>query len=286
MNEILVWGQGWLGKRISDFLSCASEGGTVPGSTGLWYEAIQDVIDRVKPKAIINCSDMLVTSVDDCETYKSNTLNTYTLIPILFAEVALRNNIKFVNISTGCLYQYDYAKNDPITEDKSPDFYDLFFSRAAMYAEAALSSLGESTDILQLRIRMPLDYIPHKKNLMNKLLSFEKVTDVPNSITYVPDFLEALKHLLKEDAKGIFNVTNYGGLRFKELLEEYRKYFVNYNYAITTLSELKLTRTNLILSTDKLEETGFQVRDIHEVIPECISKYVDIIKGQDKSNPA
>jgi nucleoside-diphosphate-sugar epimerase len=199
------------------------------------------------------------------------------VVPILLAEAAIRNGIKLVHISSGCIFNYDY-KDLPIDEEHRPDFFDLYYSRTKIYAETALYSLSNAANILQLRIRMPIDYEPHPKNLLTKLINYPTVIDIPNSITYIPDFLEMAKHLIAKDAEGIYNCTNYGAIKHREILEEYRKYAPNHQYAIMEVAELKLVRTNLILSTDKLEESGFPVRDIHDVIPECVEKYVQCLK--------
>lgn len=273
MSDILVFGQGWIGSRLTEDLKCNSTGRVITT-----YEDVQEEIDKFKPKAIINCIGHFGKNVDECEINKTKTLFAHSFVPLLMAEAAIRNGIKLVHISSGCIYNYDYANPHPIAEDLPPDFYDLYYSRTKIYTEAALLSLKDSIDLLILRIRMPLDIIPHKRNLLSKLLYFKSVIDLPNSVTYIPDFLEMVKHLMREGFEGVYNCVNYGGLRFRELLEEYRKYNPNHSYAIVDLKELKIVRTNLVLSTDKLEETGFQVRDIHEILPECVEAYVKNIK--------
>ena len=273
MSEILVFGKGWIGSRLTESLKADSTDRRIAT-----YEDVQEEIDKYKPKAIVNCIGHFGKNVDECEIDKTKTLFAHSFVPLLLAEAALRNNIKLVHISSGCIYHYDYTLNRFINEEVPPDFYDLYYSRTKIYTEAALMSLKDSLDLLILRIRMPLDTIPHKRNLLSKLLSFKSVIDLPNSVTYVPDFMEMTKHLMREGYTGIYNCVNYGGLRFRELLEEYRKYNPNHSYAIADMAELKMVRTNLILSTDKLEETGIQVRDIHDVLPECVEAYVKNIK--------
>ena len=273
MENILIFGAGFLGNRISGALECpvyAPKINTI--------EDAQKAIDFYKPKVIINCIGSYGKNVDDCEKDKTKSMIAFTLAPLLLAESAIRNGIKLVHISSGCLYKYDYAQNVPIPEDQPPDFFSLYYSRLKIYAEAALYSLGDAANILQLRIRMPLDYIPHPRNLLTKLTSYNSVLDIPNSVTYIPDMIQALKHLLSVGAEGVFNVVNYGGLRYRELLEEYRKYNRNFSYSIMELSELKSVRTNLILSTDKLEASGYTIRDIHECLPECVEQYVKLEK--------
>jgi len=270
MSELLVFGKGWIGSRVADYFKCPIS--SVKITT---YEDIQKEIDTLKPKVLINCVGHFGKDVDDCEIDKTKTLHTLTTVPLLFAEAAMRNGLKLVHLSSGCIFNYDYKLNTPLTEDAQPDFHDLFYSRAKVYTESALISLGDAANILQLRLRMPLDCIPHPRNLLDKLLMYKSVIDIENSVTYIPDFLDAMRHLIKTDCQGIYNVVNFGGLRYRQLLEEYRKHVPTHNYAIMELSELHLVRTNLLLSTDKLDAAGFLIRDIHDVLPECIEKYIN-----------
>lgn len=274
-KDILVFGKGWIGTRLVDFLNCNS---TIKRIAT--YEDIQSEIDRLKPKVIINCIGSFGKNVDDCELNKTKTIFSNTFIPLLMGEAALRNKIKLVHISSGCLFNYDYKENRPLDETTIPDFNDLYYSRCKEYAESGLLALGSAANILIVRPRMILDYISHPRNLLDKLISFNSVIDLENSVTYMPDFLHAVRHLISKDTFGVYNTVNYGGLRFKELLEAYRTYKQTHSYSIVNQGELKIVRTNLLLSTDKLEETGFNIRDIHDVLSECVSRYIAIEKGE------
>ena len=125
-----------------------------------------------------------------------------------------------------------------------------------------------------MRIRVPLDSRPNLRNILDKLIRYKKVIDVPNSVTYLPNFMKALKHLIRIKAKGIYNVVNQGGLRYPALMEVYKKYKPGFSYRKVDFRELGLVMTNLILSTDKLENTGFKVRNINQVLDECVKHYL------------
>ena len=98
--------------------------------------------------------------------------------------------------------------------------------------------------------------------------------DVANSVTYIPDFIQAIKYLIKIDAKGVYNVVNKGGLRYPKLMQVYQKYVPSCKFKVIALKKLRLDRTNLILSTKKLEKTGFKVRNINTVLEECVKEYL------------
>lgn len=269
-NKILIFGNGFIGKRLQEAL-----GASLCKEKIRSFGDVQGQIDKVRPKVLINCIGHTgKNNVDGCELDKDKTLFANTYIPLLFADVALRNKIKLVHISSGCIYHFDYALDKPITEEKVPDFLDLYYSRTKIYAERALEALFPKANILVVRIRIPLDNRPHPRNILTKLIKYKKVIDVPNSVTYIPDFINALKHLIKKDARGFYNIVSKGGLRYPVLLNVYKKYVPDFIYEVIDYKKLKLVRTNLILSTRKLENSGFKVRKINEVIRECVRDYL------------
>jgi len=264
-DNILVFGGGFMGKRIQEAFACQL--------SERWIEKVSDAEDEIKKNSaglLINCIGFTGRNVDDCESNIDTTLKANTFVPLMLAEAALRRNIPLVHISSGCIYHYDYAKDAPIPEDKSPDYYSLFYSRTKIYSERALLALSGHHPILIARVRIPLDNRPHPKNLLDKLIRYKKVIDVPNSVTYIPDFLRALEHLISMRAFGIYNIVNDEGLKYKALMEEYRRFVPDFSYEVVDFRELNIVRTNLILSTEKLKLSGFKVRSIYEVLEECV----------------
>ncbi|KPK97133.1 MAG: hypothetical protein AMJ95_10665 [Omnitrophica WOR_2 bacterium SM23_72] len=269
-NKILIMGKGFIGKRLQEAFQCPMSAKFIQS-----FKDVQGEIKKYRPKILINCIGHTGKSnVDDCERDKDKTLFANTYIPLLLGEIALRNRIKLVHISSGCIYHFNYAKDSPISEEEIPDFLDLYYSRTKIYAENGLKALFRGCNILILRIRIPLDNRPHPRNILTKLIVYKKVIDVPNSLTYIPDFIKALKHLLRIDAKGIYNVVNQGVLRYPDLLDVYKKYVPDFHYKIIGYKKLNLVRTNLLMSVKKLKSSGFPVRNIKEVLEECVKDYV------------
>ena len=269
-NRILILGRGFIGSRIKQELG----GEFFSGRIRTLSQAERDIL-RYSPKVLINSVGFIGRNVDDCELDKDKALMANTFIPIILAEVALRHGIKLVHISSGCIYHYDYERDKPIREEKTPDFFGLYYSRTKIYCEKALEVLAKKFPILIARIRVPLDNRPHPKNILDKLIQYKKsVVTIPNSVTYIPDFIKAIKHLIKINARGIYNVVNKGALRYPELLEVYKKYALGFEYKTIDFKKLKMVRTNLVMSTSKLEKSGFRVRDIHEVLEECVKEYI------------
>lgn len=268
-NKILILGNGYIGNRLREGLDSELSDKRIHSLADA-----QEQIQRFKPNIIINCIGHIGRNVDDCELDKDKTLMANSFVPVILAETALRNRIKLIHISSGCIYRFDHSCDKPIDEEKTPDFFELFYSRTKIYAEQALKALFKECPILIVRIRVPLDNRPHPKNLLTKLIGYKKIIDIPNSVTYIPDFIKALKHLIEINAEGIYNVTNREALRYPELLDVYKKYVPDFEYRVIDYKELNLVRTNLILSTQKLEESGFKVRGIKEIFEECVKDYL------------
>ena len=269
-NKILILGNGYIANRLHKQWGCPIDDKRI-----LNYQDAVLAFKKHSPSVLVNCIGHVgKRNVDDCELDVDKCLLANTMVPIWLGEVAFRNPVKLVHISSGCMYHYDYSRQSPITEEDVPDYYNLFYSRTKIYAESVLNALSQRSNVLIVRIRIPLDIAPHPRNLLTKLIKYKTVIDIPNSITYIPDFIKALEHLLKIDAKGVFNVTNKGGLRYPELMDVYKKFVPDFEYKIIPLKDLKLDRTNLLLSVRKLEKTGFTVRKTKDVLQECVEQYV------------
>ena len=269
-NKILILGKGYIGSRLQEEFQCAISDRKIYS-----YQEAEEEINKYQPEILINCIGFTgKNNVDDCELDKDKTIFANAFVPIILAEAALRNNTRLVHIGTGCIYHYDYSLDTPIDEAKEPDFFELFYSRTKIYADKALLFLAKKYPVLITRIRVPLDNRPHPRNLLTKLVKFKKVIDLPNSVTYIPDFIKALAHLIKIKASGIYNAVNKNPLIYSKLLEAYKKYMPDFKYEIIDFRKLNSVRTNLILSTKKLEDAGFNVRNIDEVLEECVKEYL------------
>ncbi len=268
--KVLIFGAGFIGKRLQQELGC-----DISRKKIFTFNDAQSEIKKYRPKIIINCVGYTgKINIGGCENRIDKTLSANVFVPLILAEAAIRNKIKLVHISTGCIYNFDYKKDKPIKEERVPDFFDLYYSRSKIYSEMALGVLCDRYGVLIVRIRIPLDDQPHPRNILSKLIKYKKVIELPNSVTYIPDFIAALKHLIKKNARGIYNIVNKGGLRYSELMDTYKKYVPDFEYEKIKFKQLNQVRTNLFLSTRKLENSGFKVRNIGKVLDICVKNYL------------
>src|SRR5690606_4826308 len=102
------------------------------------------------------------------------------------------------NFATGCIYEYN---NDPekniidheadchrFKEEDEPNFHGSHYSKTKIIAEKLLHPYYDDA-CLTLRVRMPLadDLVP--RNFITKITKYEKVVNVPNSMTVLYDLL-------------------------------------------------------------------------------------------------
>ena len=138
--------------------------------------------------------------------------------------------------------------------------------------------MRESGDPLIVRVRMPLDEHPSQRNLMDKLLGYRNIVDVPNSISVVPDAVAATINLIEMGFGGIFNMVNPGTMTHRELIEMYEK-ISDTEIKKSYIDEKQLRRitkaprSNCILSTHKLERAGIKLRPIKEAAEDVLRQH-------------
>jgi dTDP-4-dehydrorhamnose reductase len=163
-----------------------------------------------------------------------------------------------VHFGSGCIFCGDAPTIDGWREDANAN-PKSYYSKTKYAADLALSPLPNTTI---LRLRMPISHKNNPRNLLNKIISYQKVLDHPNSMTFLDDLVRATDFIIKKEKTGIYNVVSSMPLTHPMLLEEYKKYVPTHTYEKITEKELdgmvKATRSNCILSNKKIVSEGFE----------------------------
>ena len=138
--------------------------------------------------------------------------------------------------------------------------------------------------VLVLRLRMPFDGTLENRNLIMKLRKYKTVLDAQNSLTCVPDMLDAATKLIEARATGIFNVVNPGTMSPYEVMELYKKIVdPAHTFAKLSVSELstvvKAGRSNCMLSTEKLAEQGISLSPVGEAVTRALKDLATALKN-------
>lgn len=105
---------------------------------------------------------------------------------------------KLIQISTGCLYGQQPGRIKETTNPRPVGFY-------AVSKYVADELLKDTALIIRPRL-LYSDLVSHPKNLLNRILKFDKFTVEKNSMTHCEDIIKACS-LLKDEV-GIFNVSS------------------------------------------------------------------------------
>ena len=124
---------------------------------------------------------------------------------------------------------------------------------------------------------MPLSTKNNPRNFINKVKGYDKIIDIPNSVTFMDDFVRCVDWAIKEQKTGIFHVTNPDPISAVQTMIEYQKYIPDHKFSIINEKELdKITiakRSNCILNTDKLSAAGFNMTPSKDALKECMLNY-------------
>lgn len=269
MDNIVVLGNGFLGRRIADSFGVPLITDRIVDRHTL-SEALRN---HGGVNVVINCIGKTGSpNIDALEKEKASTYFSNTHVPYLLAEFFKGSSTKIVHISSGCVYQGD---NDGMgwQETDKPNFTGSFYSFSKAAAERILEAYP---NVLTLRIRMPVDSVPGPRELIGKLLRYEKIINTENSITVVQDFLGALHKLINIDATGVWNITNPEPVTHKQILDIYEMVSgkrLNKTYIGADKLVTDAPRSNCVLNTDKLQSV-YNMRPTVDALWDALERYV------------
>lgn len=268
--KYLIFGNGYLGNKFNDAL----EDSVIDPARIDNAEQVKAAIEKYQPEVVINCAARTGTpNIDWCEDHKLETLDSNLRGPLTLLKVCQDLDQYWVQIGSGCIYQGD-NNGQGWSEDDAPNFTGSYYSQV----KAWMNDILKDYPVLQLRLRMPLDSEPTKRNFIWKITHYDKVISVPNSITVIDDLIDAGKQLMDRKATGIYNVVNPGVIDHKEILAMYKELVdPDHSCEFITLDELetltKAPRSNCMLSSKKLEDAGIHLPPVHDRVREVLQEY-------------
>ena len=272
--KYLIIGKGFIGKRLGEYL----------GENAIILEnkikTVKEVVNTIKfygSEIVINCAGNTGNpNIDSCENDPEKTFFENIFVPLIIVEACKKTKKKMVHFGTGGIYD----GNNFFKEDDEPNFVNSLYVRTKYNAEKILNNYK---NVLQIRINLPIDEIPHDRNLIDKILKFSKnggkILVEENSITPVPFLIETTKKLIDLNKTGIFNVVAKNSMTHDLILDIYQEISgEQLNYEKINAKELDTItdsrKSNCTLSTDKLASCGIEVPDVKESIRDCVRKYI------------
>ncbi|KAL3909393.1 MAG: hypothetical protein SGARI_002619, partial [Bacillariaceae sp.] len=244
-------------------------------------EAVAAELDEIKPTHVLNAAGITGRpNIDWCETHKPETIRTNVIGTLNLADLCLIRNIHCTVYATGCIFVYDdkHALGSGVgfTEEDEPNFDGSFYSQTKGYMEPMLK---EFPNCLILRVRMPISDDLIHRSFVTKIVKYERVVNIPNSMTILSEMLPA-SMVRTAGLTGVYNFTNPGVISHNQVLDLYTKYIdPTYTYKNFTEEEqakvIKAPRSNNELDTTKLMRDmpeGIVINDIHTAYEKCFQR--------------
>lgn len=276
--KILVLGKGYIGTYIASFQDTTHEI-THLGKSDLDYSnptIFKPFLKGSKFDWIVNCSGYTgKPNVDSCEEDKENCYHFNVTVPLYLTKTANELKIPIVHIGSGCIFS-GYSKKYTETDqsDFGADAYDSsFYSKT----KDAFEKLSSDLDRYILRIRIPFNGVVEPKNYLYKLLHYDNLISMQNSVTCVDDLVKFVyKFIEKQPPLGIYNVTNTGSIDARtivSMLRENNLDNVKWKFIDIEEANFKVARSNCILSTDKIKKLGLELPNVNTSIISCVEAY-------------
>lgn len=256
-NIILIGSTGYVGSQVKANLT---QGYNV--MTRSWrdpqqaYNELCRDLDCAPIKAVVNCAGYVgKPNVDACE---HNRIACYTANVDFALAIALacqEHDVSLGHVSSGCIYD-----GGPHDETSPANFIKSWYSFTKASAETVLNHLNYKKMWLW-RLRMPFDndfktFPP--RNLLAKLINYRTVINGTNSITYMPDFIQAVRDFIdKQLPYGTWNLVNPEPITNARIIEllDYERVVIDQNSAMAK-SLMLAPRSFCTLDTKKAQSQG------------------------------
>lgn len=156
-------------------------------------EAVAAELDEIKPTHVLNAAGITGRpNIDWCETNKPETIRTNVIGTLNLADLCYIRDIHCTVYATGCIFVYDEKHPEGsgigFTEEDKPNFDGSFYSQTKGYMEPMLK---EFPNCLILRVRMPISDDLIHRSFVTKIVKYERVVNIPNSMTILTEMLPA-----------------------------------------------------------------------------------------------
>mmetsp|Transcript_2764 Transcript_2764/g.4172 ORF Transcript_2764/g.4172 Transcript_2764/m.4172 type:complete len:311 (+) Transcript_2764:42-974(+) len=285
MKRVLIFGgkTGWIGGLMADIIEKRDDVEVFLAEARIENrEAVAKELDEIKPTHVLMSAGITGRpNIDWCEDHKPETIRVNVIGTLNVADLTNSRNIHCTVYATGCIFKYDDAhplgSGIGFKEESKGNFDGSFYSQTKGYMEPMLSCYP---NCLILRVRMPISDDLFHRNFVTKIVKYDRVVNIPNSMTVLTEMLPASLAMAEKGLTGVYNFTNPGVISHNEVLDLYTKYIdPTYTYKNFTVEEqakvIKAARSNNELDTTKLmadmpEEV--KINDIKTSVELCFQR--------------
>lgn len=276
----LIFGKsGWIGGKLIELLTAQGKPFHLAESRTFNRESVLAEIEKIKPTHVLNAAGVTGRpNVDWCEDHRDETIRSNVLGTLTIADICAIKGIHHLLYATGCIFEYDDAHvigGQGFLEEDKANFHGSFYSHTKALCE---DLLNEYPTTCTLRVRMPISDDLSSRNFVTKIVKYDKVVNIPNSMTVLTDLLPVSLIMAERKLTGVYNFCNPGAISHNEVLDLYREHVdPTYTYSNFSVEEqakiLKAGRSNNTLDHTKLIAA---LPDVH--IPDIKTSMKEVMK--------
>jgi dTDP-4-dehydrorhamnose reductase len=280
----LLGGTGYIGTAFREYLDAQKRPYKSLGRTELDYydvDALSGWIERHSPRFLINAAGYTgKPNVDACELQPRDCLRGNTVLPAVVRRACERTQLPWGHISSGCIYTGTRPDGSAFTEEDLPNFSFAqdncsFYSGCKALAEDLLRGAARC---YIWRPRLPFNQVDSSRNYLSKLLRYDCLVDVRNSMTQLDEFVAACVQCFDRQLPfGIYHLTCSGSTTTRDVVRVMlRRGLTNKAFQFFASEEEFMQkaalapRSNCILNNEKALRAGLRLSHIDEAIDKAI----------------
>jgi hypothetical protein len=199
-----------------------------------------------------------INNIDYLETRLNENIRDNMYSQLLLSQLCQKWNVHLTCLNTGCIFSPGVYG-----ETEVPNFTSSAYSTVKLYLD---QFLNHQPGTLNIRIKMPITDDRDGRSLINKLLKFNRVTNLQNSMTYIPEMFPWLVQMMIYGFTGCYNLVNRGTISNAEIVTMYRE-LVDREHKFTVDDTVSVNRSNSTLLNEKLER---DLKIVTKDIKDCI----------------
>jgi len=274
-DSYLLYGKtGWIGGMLIKLLTEQGKTFNLGEARLQNRESLEAEIEKFKPTHVLCAAGVTGRpNVDWCETNQHETIRVNVVGALNIADICHEKGVHCTLYATGCIFEYD--ETHPIggpgfKEEDKPNFDGSFYSKTKGLVEQMFYIYKT---LLVLRVRMPISDDLSERNFVTKITKYEKVVNIPNSMTVLTDLLPVSLIMAERKLTGIYNFCNPGAISHNEILDLYKEHIdPDFTYTNFTVEEqdkiLAAKRSNNELDCSKIvnDLPDVPIKDIHSAM--------------------
>jgi dTDP-4-dehydrorhamnose reductase len=237
-----------------------------------------------RPEFLINAAGYTgKPNVDACELHKSECLFGNAVLPGVVARACEEAGVPWGHVSSGCIYSGSRSDGLGFTEEDPPNFtfrqnHCSFYSGSKALGEEVLATYP---NVYIWRLRIPFDHVDNERNYLSKLMRYQRLLEATNSVSQLQEFVAATFACWDRRVPfGIYNMTNPGKVTTHEVVElikasgvcEKEFHFFKSEEEFMRMAA-KTPRSNCVMDSTKLRNTGIQMTEVHEAIIRALENW-------------